>query len=115
MNISGIVVTTVPARVPEVAAALAAFPSLGVAQCDVPGGRIVVVQECASVADEVEGLRAIQRLPHVFSADLVVHYFGDEPQPSVASVADGARPPDRCGTDAAPPAVQPDPNSWRAT
>lgn len=116
MNISGIVVTTAPARVPEVAAALAALPFLEVSHADPRSGRIVVVQERESIADEMDGLRAIQRLPGVISADLVVHYFGDADPPAGLPVAEVARRLEPF--DAEPPAASaPNPNlpSWRST
>ena len=66
MNISGIVVTNAPASVPDVVVGLAALPCVEVAEADAAGGRIVVVQERASVADEMESAcatawRAIRR------------------------------------------------------
>ncbi|HET9024846.1 MAG TPA: chaperone NapD [Burkholderiaceae bacterium] len=116
MNISGIVVTTAPASVPDVAVGLAALPCVEVAQVDAAGGRIVVVQERASVADEMEGLRAIQRVPGVVSADLVVHYFGDEERPPALPVAELARrlePREAGVTSASVP--NPNPDSWRSS
>ncbi len=116
MNFSGIVVTTAPACVPDVATSLAALPFLEVTATDPAGGRIVVVQERTSVADEMEGLRAIQRLPGVISADLVVHYFGDEDHPAALPVAEVIRrlePAD----PREPRACRPDPDSdsWRSS
>jgi len=49
MNLSGILVTAVPARLAEVTAALDAMPGLEVRQSDAATGRIVVVQEAAEV------------------------------------------------------------------
>lgn len=116
MNISGILVTATPAAVPDVVKRLAALPFVEVAQIDAVGGRVVVVQERASVADEMDGLRAIQRLPGVVAADLVVHYFGDEDRPAELPVAEIARrlePRDAGPTPAA--AANPNPDSWRST
>jgi nitrate reductase NapAB chaperone NapD len=75
MNISGILVTAWPEHVAEVAQSLSALPGLEVSQTDVPGGKLVVVQEAASVGDEVEGFKRIRALPHVMAVDLVQHYF----------------------------------------
>jgi nitrate reductase NapAB chaperone NapD len=75
MNISGILVTTLPEHVAEVARSLSALPGLEVSQTDVSSGKLVVVQEAASVGDEVEGFKRIRTLPHVVAVDLVQHYF----------------------------------------
>jgi nitrate reductase NapAB chaperone NapD len=116
MNLSGIVVTTAPASVPDVAAGLAGLPWVEVTHVDAAAGRIVVVQERASVADEMDGLRAIQRLPGVASADLVVHYFGDEQRAPGMPIAEVARSLDQPGGGPAPlPASVPNPDSWRSS
>jgi nitrate reductase NapAB chaperone NapD len=116
MNLSGIVVTTTPAFVPDVAERLAALEFVEVTHVDAAGGRIVVVQEHASVADEMDGLRAIQRLPGVVTADLVAHYFGDEERPSALPVAEVARCLDhQGGGPASPLAPNPNPDSWRSS
>lgn len=77
MNLSGIVVTTTPAHLRRVAAALADLPGVEVHQTDEASARIVVVQEARDVGAEIEGLQRIQALPHVVSAGLVYHYFED--------------------------------------
>jgi nitrate reductase NapAB chaperone NapD len=116
MNISGIIVTTAPAAVPEVVAALSALPFVEVTQVDAAGGRIVVVQEHATVAGEMDGLQTIQRLSGVHGADLVMHYFGDEDPPPGQPVAEVARRLDQPeGGRAPPPASNPNPDSWRST
>jgi len=79
MNLSGILVVADAAHVDEVLARLAALDGVEVAQCDRASGRIVVVQEAPHVGAEVAGFGPIRALPHVLSADLVCHYFGDEP------------------------------------
>lgn len=79
MNLSGIAVAVRPQELDAVAARLAALPGVEVAQVDRVGGRLVLVQEAASFADEVERFGAIQQTPGVASADLVCHYFGDQP------------------------------------
>lgn len=75
MNISGIIVTAMPEHVAEVAQSLSAHPGLEVSQTDVSSGKLVVVQEAASVGAEVEGFNRIRALPHVMAVDLVQHYF----------------------------------------
>jgi nitrate reductase NapD len=91
MNISGILVSALPAHVTDVVAALATLPLTDVTQVDAPRGRIIVVQERKTVAQESDGLRAIQQLPHVISADLVMHYFGDDEPPALMAADDVAR------------------------
>jgi nitrate reductase NapAB chaperone NapD len=116
MNLSGIVVTTTPASVPDVVNGLATLAFVEVTQIDPVGGRIVVVQERASVADEMEGLRAIQRLPGVVSADLVVHYFGDEERPPGLTVAELALRLEPREAGVVPASVShPNPDSWRSS
>jgi nitrate reductase NapAB chaperone NapD len=116
MNLSGIVVFTTPAFVPDVAERLAALEFVEVTHVDAAGGRIVVVQERASVAEEMDGLREIQRLPGVVTADLVAHYFGDEERPPALSIAEVAQRLDhQGGGPASPPASSPNPDSWRSS
>jgi nitrate reductase NapAB chaperone NapD len=79
MNISGILVVADTDHIDTVLAQLAALDGFEIAQCDRAGGRIVVVQEAPHVGAEVAGFSRIRALPHVLSADLVCHYFGDEP------------------------------------
>jgi nitrate reductase NapAB chaperone NapD len=87
MNLSGILVVADAVHVDEVLAQLAALDGVEVAQCDRAGGRIVVVQEAPHVGAEVAGFSHIRALPHVLSADLVCHYFGEEPvaEPQIES------------------------------
>ena len=116
MNLSGIVVTTAPARVPDVAASLAALPFLDVTHVDAASGRIVVVQERDNTAAEMDGLRLIQRLPGVMSADLVVHYFGDEERPPAQPIAEIARQLEQPVPAVTPGrASDPNPDSWRSS
>lgn len=75
MNISGIAVTTAPEWVEEVAQLLSGIEGVEVFQTDVASGKLVVVQEAASVGAEVEGFKRIRALPHVMAVDLVQHYF----------------------------------------
>jgi nitrate reductase NapAB chaperone NapD len=87
VNLSGILVTADPAHLGTVVAALADLPGLEVRAHQAEQGRIVVVQEAPDVGAEVDGFLRIRALPHVLSADLVCHYFDDEP-----SIADPAVP-----------------------
>jgi hypothetical protein len=64
----------------------------------------------------MDGLRAIQRLAGVASADLVVHYFGDEDLPPGLPVAEIARRLEPRGAGAGPgPNADPNPDSWRSS
>jgi nitrate reductase NapAB chaperone NapD len=91
MNLSGIVVTVLPPHVATVVARLAALAATEVMHVDAASGRIVIVQERATIGEEFDGLRAIQRLPHVLSADLVMHYFGEDAQPLALAAEQIAR------------------------
>lgn len=88
MNISGIVVAALPEHVEDVARALAELPGIEVFQTEVAAGKLVVVQEAASVGEEVEGFKRIRALPHVIAADLVQHYF-EEDQELIQAIPDG--------------------------
>ena len=102
MNVSGILVVADLAHVDAVLAQLAALDGVEVDRCDLASGRIVVVQEAPDVGAEVAGFSRIRALPHVLSADLVCHYFGEEPlaEPQIASALASLATP----APAAPPA-----------
>jgi len=88
MNISGIMVTALPEHVAEVAQSVAALQGVEVFQADVASGKLVVVQEAASVGEEVEGFKRIRAVPHVIAADLVQHYF-EEDNELIHAIPDG--------------------------
>ena len=79
MNLSGILVTAATGRFDEVVAGLPALPGIEVHHIDAATSRAVVVQEAPTIEDEVDGLRRIQALPGVVSAEMVYHYFADDP------------------------------------
>ncbi len=87
MNISGILLVADTAHIDAVLEQLAALEGIEVSQHDRASGRIVVVQEAADVGAEVAGFSRIRALPHVLCADLICHYFGDQPaaEPQVES------------------------------
>ena len=90
MNLSAILVV-VPA--PELDAAIArleALPGVEVRHTDPATGRLVAIQEADGVAAEVAGLERIQALPGIVLAEMVYHYFGDDPE--IAAPSDGAPP-----------------------
>ena len=81
MSYSGIVVRAQPASLTGLVKALADLPGIEVHQSDPATSRLILTLEAASVDDEIEGLRRVQRVPGVVSADLVYHRLqgGDEP------------------------------------
>lgn len=79
MNLSGIYVVAKPEWLAGVVAELEALPGVEVHQVDEATGRIVVVQEAADVQAEADGFERIQKLPHVLLAQMVYHYFADDP------------------------------------
>jgi nitrate reductase NapD len=78
MNLSGILVVVTPERTPAAAQRLAALPGMEVYHTDAASGRIVVIQEAGSVAEEVDGLKRIKSLPWVILAEMVYHYFEED-------------------------------------
>jgi nitrate reductase NapAB chaperone NapD len=60
---------------------LSLLPGIDVYTTDPATGRIVVVLETENVADQEAGLRNLQSLPCVATAELVYHYFGDGETP----------------------------------
>jgi nitrate reductase NapD len=87
MNLSGILVRALPEHVDDVVARLRALPGVEVHEVDVRTGRAVVVQEAPTVDDEVAGLTRIQALPGVVAADMVYHYFAEDPALAAGSAA----------------------------
>jgi nitrate reductase NapD len=82
VSCSGIVVRIPPDRLAATLPELSALPGVRVHQQDPATGRLVLTLEAASIDDEIEGLRRIQRLPGVASAELVYHRLReDDPAP----------------------------------
>jgi nitrate reductase NapAB chaperone NapD len=79
MNLSGILITAAIDKVDQVAGRLASIDGVAVDRVDRATGRIVVLQEAADVDAEVAGFSRMRTLPHVLSADLICHYFGEQP------------------------------------
>lgn len=73
-SVSGLVVTTRCEDLAAVAEILNDRSGVEVHAGDPRSGRLVVVQEGTSVEDHQDGLREIQALPGVLTADLVIHY-----------------------------------------
>ena len=77
MNISSIVVKTVPKYLEEVVQALK--------DCEVcdyhlhdEAGRVIITIEGEGVSEELEKLRVIEAIPHVITADMQMAYSEDE-------------------------------------
>ena len=77
-SVAGLCVTARPDDLDEVEKLLSARPDLEVHARDDESGRLVVVQERATVRDHRRGLEEIQTLPGVLTAELVVHYADPE-------------------------------------
>ena len=77
MNISSIVVQTMPKFLDEVVAALKACEA-----CDYhfhdEKGRIIVTIEGEGVSEELGKLRVVEAIPHVIAADMQMAYSEDE-------------------------------------
>ena len=73
-SVSGLCLMVRPERFPEVERVLGELPWLEVHARDEATGRLVVVQEHATVEEHQQGLRRLQAIPHVLTADLVVHH-----------------------------------------
>jgi periplasmic nitrate reductase NapD len=80
MNLSGIVVICRPESMDAVAEALVELPGVEVHYQDENQGKIIVVQEAPSIAAEVDGLGRIKALPGVILADMLYHYFEEDPE-----------------------------------
>lgn len=79
MNLSGILVVTTPDQIGQVCDALNNLEGVEVYHTDESTGRIVVVQEAETIKDEVAGLKRIKELPGIVMAEMIHHYFGDNP------------------------------------
>jgi nitrate reductase NapAB chaperone NapD len=88
-SVSGLCITARPEELATVRAVLNDRPGVEVQASDPARGRLVVTQECATLEDHRDGLREIQALPGVLTADLVVHYRdpGTPPQPEATGEA----------------------------
>ncbi len=73
-SVSGLCVTARPEDLVAVQVMLNDRPGIEVHGVDNHSGRLVVTQEASTLTEHQEGLRAIQALPGVLTADLVIHY-----------------------------------------
>ena len=76
LTCSGIVVTVRPAEIGRVRRSLEELDGVRVHQEDPASGRLVVTQTGGSDREQAEGLRRIQKVPGVLTADLVYYHRG---------------------------------------
>ncbi|MEA3411256.1 MAG: chaperone NapD [Pseudomonadota bacterium] len=93
MNYSGLLVVFPPERTEAGIAALNALDGVEVHHSDPATGRIVAVQECERIQDEVDGLKRIKKLPGIILAELVYHHFEEDPMHVTEIPADLEDPP----------------------
>ncbi len=77
MNISSIVVQTVPKYLDEVVESLKSCEACDYHMHD-EKGRIIITIEGNGVKEELEKLRVIEEIPHVITADMQMAYSEDE-------------------------------------
>lgn len=105
MNISAILVTTRPNNTNHMIETLNQLSGVEVYQNDPSTGKIIVIQEAESIHDEVDGLKKIKSLSGIVLAEMVEHYFGDDPNQYPSSDLEnidatcGTQPGDSCVPD----------------
>ena len=88
MNISSIVVKTVPKYLDEVVQALKDCEVCDYHMHD-EAGRIIITIEGEGVSEELEKLRVIEAIPHVITADMQMAYSEDELDAHMEVIANG--------------------------
>ena len=88
MNISSIVVKTVPKYLDEVVEALKDCEVCDYHMHD-DAGRVIITIEGESVSEELEKLRVIEAIPHVITADMQMAYSEDELDSHMEVIANG--------------------------
>lgn len=78
MNLSGLLLTALPEDLDDICDRVRALPGMHLGLVDRTRGCVVVVQEAASIADEMRGFQTLAALPGVVSVRLGAHYFGEE-------------------------------------
>lgn len=98
MNISSIVVQTLPKFLDEVVQSLK--------DCEVcdyhlhdAKGRVIITIEGESVSEELEKLRVVENIPHVISADMQMAYSEDELDAHMEVIANGDAVPKMLNDD----------------
>jgi nitrate reductase NapD len=88
MNISSIVVKTIPKFLEEVVQALKDCEACDYHMHD-ELGRIIITIEGEGVSEELEKLRVIEGIPHVITADMQMAYSEDELDAHMEVIANG--------------------------
>ena len=88
MNISSIVVQTMPKYLDEVVEALKNTPECDYHMHD-EKGRIIITLEGEGVEEELKKLRVIEAIPHVITADMQMAYSEDELDSHMEKIANG--------------------------
>jgi nitrate reductase NapD len=88
MNISSIVVKTVPKYLDEVVQSLKDCEVCDYHMHDAQG-RVIITIEGEGVAEELEKLRIIEAIPHVITADMQMAYSEDELDAHMEVIANG--------------------------
>ncbi len=88
-SVSGLCVTARHEDMEAVEVMLNRLPGIEVHGRDPHSGRLVVVQERCSIEEHKQGLRELQSLPGVLTAELVVHFQDPEDQ-STPTTSGGA-------------------------
>ncbi len=78
MNISAILVTTPRENTQHMIGQLNALDGVEVFHHDSASGKIIAIQEAATINDEIAGLKRIKKLPDIILAEMVEHYFGED-------------------------------------
>ena len=88
-SVSGLCVTARPDRLVEIEEVIAGRPGFEVYARDARTGKLVVVQERMTIEEHRRGLRELQQMSGVLTAELVLHYrdTGDEPDPPTSGGA----------------------------
>ena len=88
MNVSSLVVKVLPGKMEAALAALAGSELCDVHFHDRQKGTIVVTIEGRDTGEEMERMKAIEKLPHVLGAALVYAYSEAELDAAVKKIAD---------------------------
>lgn len=87
-SVSGLCVTTRADHLAEVEETISSRPGLEVHARDPQSGKLVVVQERATIKEHRQGLRELQVLPGVLTAELVLHYQDPGEHPGTMSTGE---------------------------
>jgi len=98
MNISSIVVQTMPKFLDEVVEVLKNTPECDYHMHD-EKGRIIITIEGEGVEEELKKLRVIEAIPHVITADMQMAYSEDELDAHMEVIANGDAVPKMLNDD----------------